>query len=374
MIRVGYLSNTFSNHPGSHLISGLFRLHDRTEFEISCFSYGKDDHSYYRKRAEQEADQFFDISQMNDTIAAELIRQHQMDILVDLRGFTHANRLRINAFRPASIHVIYLGYPGTTGADFIDYIVADKIVIPESHAQYFCEKVVYMPHCYQVNDNTQKIHERLFHRTEFNIPDEVFAFCCFCTHYKIEPIMFDCWARILKRVPQSVLCLLEGSKSAEKNLKKEMVNRGVDEKRLLFQKKMPKDEHLARIRLFDLSLDTRIVNGHTTTSDALWAGVPVVTIKGGHFSSRVSASILNAIGLAELITNDIGEYEELAVDIANNPEKLQALKKKVETNRLTAPLFDTPRFTRNLERAYREMVNIAKRGESPKQIDVQQLD
>lgn len=374
MIRIGYLSNTFSNHPGSHLISGLFRLHDRAEFEIFCFSYGKNDQSYYRKRAEQESDQFLDISLMDDALVAELIRQHQIDILVDLRGFTHANRLSINAFRPAPVHVIYLGYPGTTGADFIDYIIADKVVIPESHARYFSEKIVYMPDCYQVNDNTQKISERLFQRGQFNIPDDVFAFCSFCTHYKIEPIMFDCWARILKRVPQSVLCLVEGSKGAQKNLRNAIVDRGVDENRLLFMEKMTKEEHLARLRLFDLSLDTRLVNGHTTTSDALWAGIPVMTINGGHFSSRVSASILKAIGLTELIANDIGEYEELAVDIANSPEHLQVLKKKVEKNRLTTPLFDTPRFTRNLERAYREMISVARRGELPKQIDVQELD
>jgi protein O-GlcNAc transferase len=233
MIKIGYLSNTFRNHAGSHLISGIFRLHNRSEFEIYSFSYGANDGSYYRKRVEHESDYFFDISQLSDREAAALISRHFIDILIDLRGFTHANRLRINAFRPAHVHVVYLGYPGTTGADFIDYIIADKVVVPNAHVQYFSEKVVYMPHCYQANDNTQKISDRQYDRNEFNIPEDAFAFCSFSTHYKIEPIMFDCWVRILKRVPQSVLCLVEGSKSAEKNLRNAFVDRGVDQKRLL---------------------------------------------------------------------------------------------------------------------------------------------
>lgn len=374
MIRIAYLSNTFRNHPGSHLISGIFRLHDRSEFEIFCFSYGRNDHSYYRKRAEQEADYFFDISQVSDMAAADLIRHHRIDILVDLRGFTQDNRLSISALRPAPIQVFYLGYPGTTGADFIDYIIADKVVVPKAHIPYFSEKIVYMPHCYQANDNTQKISERRFQRREFNIPKDVFAFCSFSTHYKIEPIMFDCWTRILKRVPRSVLCLVEGGRTTQTNLKKELANRSVDQSRLLFLNKLPKDEHLARLQLLDLSLDTRIYNGHTTTSDALWAGIPVVALKGGHFASRVSASILQTMGLPELVTRDIDEYEALAVKIALSSEHQNILKQKIDANRLTSPLFDTPRFTKNLERAYLEMMRIHQLGESPRHIDIRETE
>ncbi len=370
MIRIGYLSNTFANHPGSHLISGIFRLHDRSQFQIFSFSYGVDDGSYYRKRIEKDSDHFFDISQLSDNQAAALIRQHRIDILIDLRGFTHGHRLRISALRPAPIHVVYLGYPGTTGADFIDYLIGDKVVVPQDHLQYFSEKIVYMPHCYQANDNTQQISGRTFQRSEFNIPDDAFAFCSFATHYKIEAVMFDCWTRILKQVPRSVLCLVEGGKGVQHNLQREIINRGVDEKRLFFVNKLPKDEHLARLKLMDLSLDTRIYNGHTTTSDALWAGIPVLTVKGGHFASRVSASILQAMGLPELITHEIGEYEALAVRIATDRALLRELKEKVAANRSTAPLFDTPRFTRNLERAYREMIAIHRRGDAPRLIEV----
>ena len=373
MINIGYLSNTFRNHPGAHLISGIFRLHDRTEFKVYCFSYGPDDGSIYRKRVERESDRFFDISQMSDINAADLIRRHHIDILIDLRGFTQANRLGISALRPAPIHVVYLGYPGTTGAEFIDYLIADKVVVPADHIQYFSENIVYMPHCYQANDNTQEISDRKFSRSEFSIPEDIFAFYSFSTHYKIEPVMFDCWTRILKKVPRSVICLLEGSQRVEQNLKRELVKREVDESRLIFIKKMPKDEHLARLRLMDVSLDTRIYNGHTTTSDALWAGIPVVTLKGGHFASRVSASILQAMGLPELITHEIDEYEELAVKIGQSPELLKNLKDKISANRLTTPLFDTPRFTKNLEQAYREMIRIYQCGDSPRQIEVQEV-
>jgi protein O-GlcNAc transferase len=369
-ITLGYLSNTFSNHPGSHLISGMFKLHDRSAFEILCFSFGADDGSYYRKRVERDSDKFFDIRCVSDSAAAELMYHHHTDILIDLRGFTHDSRLGISAMRPAPIQVVYLGYPGTTGAGFIDYIIADKIVVPKEHIEYFGEKIIYMPHCYQVNDHTQKIADRRLNRGDCGIPEDTFAFCSFVTHYKLEPVMFSCWMRILKRVPASILYLLTGSEAAQKNLRNESAKYGIDDERLIFGKKLPKDEHLARLQLMDLSLDTRIYNGHTTTSDALWASVPVLALKGGHFASRVSASILQAIGLPELVTNELREYEELAVELANSPERISSLKNKIRANRLKEPLFDTPGFTRNLERAYREMMEIFLAGGEPRQIEV----
>ena len=372
VIRVGYLSNTFNDHPGSQLISGIFRLHDRSAFEIFCYSYGLDDGSYYRKRIEQDSDHFVDICRMSDPAAAALIRHHRIDILIDLRGHTRGNRLSICALRPAPVQVVYLGYPGTTGADFLDYLIADKVVIPKAHIDFFSEKIVYMPYCYQANDHTQKIASQRMKRSDYGIPESAFAFCSFVTHYKLEPLMFDCWMRILQRAPDAVLCLLEGSPIAQRNLRNALARHGIGAERLIFAEKLPKQEHLARLALMDMALDTRIYNGHTTTSDALWAGVPVLTLKGRHFASRVSASILKAIGLPELITDELDKYEALAVKLASTPEMLLKLKHKLEKNRLKSPLFDTLRFTRNLERAYQEMMEIYRAGEQPRQIEVKE--
>ncbi|WP_155302818.1 tetratricopeptide repeat protein [Desulfosarcina widdelii] len=372
VIRIGYLSNTFRNHPGAQLISGVFRHHDRSRFGIYCFSYGANDGSIYRKRIEKDSDRFFDIFRLSDGETADLIHRQQIDILVDLRGFTQGSRLGINALRPAPIHVAYLGYPGTTGADYIDYIIADKIVVPANHASHFGESVVYMPHCYQANDNLQKISDRTMYRGEFGIPQDAFVFCSFATHYKLEPVMFDCWMRILKRVPQSVLCLLTGERFLMRNIKREAIRADVAPDRLIFLEKLPKDEHLKRLQLMDVSLDTRIYNGHTTTSDSLWAGIPVLTLKGDHFASRVSASILQAIALPELIVDEIGKYEDLAVKLATDPGLFGMLKQKVGKNRLTEPLFDTSRFTRNLESAYQEMIHRYRSGQLLRRIEVQE--
>jgi protein O-GlcNAc transferase len=370
VIRIGYLSNTFRNHPGAQLIAGVFRLHDRARFSIYSFSYGANDGSVYRKRIEKESDHFVDISRLSDGEAAALIHQHRIDILVDLRGLTQGSRLGISALRPAPIHVVYLGYPGTTGADFIDYIIADKTVVPTSQIPCFSESVVYLPHCYQATDNTQKIANRKMSRTDVEIPEDAFLFCSFATHYKFEPMMFDCWMRVLQQVPQGVLCLLKSDKFTQQNLIKECVRRNIKSERLFFLEKLPKDEHLKRLQMMDLSLDTRIYNGHTTTSDSLWAGIPVLTLKGTHFASRVSASILQTIDLPELIVDKIEKYEALAIKIASNPEFLKALKQKIHRNRLTEPLFDTPRFVRNLEQAYLEMIQLFRSGKPRRQIDV----
>jgi predicted O-linked N-acetylglucosamine transferase (SPINDLY family) len=231
-----------------------------------------------------------------------------------------------------------------------------------------------MPHCYQVNDDTQKIAESRLGRKDYGIPEDAFVFSSFVTHYKLEPIMFSCWMRILKRVPSGILCFLEGSKVAQSNLQNELVKHGIRKERLIFVPKLPKEEHLARLQLLDLSLDTRIYNGHTTTSDALWAGLPVLTLKGGHFASRVSASILQAIGLPELIANELEEYEDLAVELAHSPEKLLSLRNRLKANRSKMPLFDTCRFTKNLEKAYQEMWKVFQAGDEPRHIKVKETD
>jgi protein O-GlcNAc transferase len=255
---------------------------------------GKDDGSYYRARIQNDCDKFVDISSLSFTNAAKCIYEDQVDILVDLKGYTKDNRLAICALRPAPIQVSYLGFPGTTGADFLDYLITDKIVTPEDHAFYYSENFVYLPHCYQVNDHTQPISNKDWKKTDIGLPESCFVFCCFNHPYKIDSVMFDVRMRILQQVPESVLWLLSGNKIAEKNLRREAEARGVKSERLIFAEMLPKDEHLGRLKFADLNLDTRIVNGHATTSDALWAGVPVITLQGSNFASRVSSSILFA--------------------------------------------------------------------------------
>ncbi len=369
-IAVGYLSNDFCNHPVAHLMLSLFGLHNRDEFEIFCYSYGKDDGSYYRTRIKQDCDKFVDIRMLNHTDAAKCIYEDQVDILVDLMGHTRNNRLSICALRPAPIQVSYLGFPGTTGADFFNYIITDRIVTPKDHAPYYSEKFVYLSHCYQVNDYTQAISNKDFKKADFGLPEGSFTFCSFNQAYKIERIIFNVWMNILLQVPESVLWLSLESKTAEKNLRHEAELRGLKPERLIFSNRLPIDEHLKRLKLADLALDTQIYNGGATTSNALWAGVPVITLQGSHFASRMSASILTAIGLTELITYSLEEYETLAVRLTCNPEELQAIRQKLDKNRLVAPLFDTPRFVRNLETAYKEMWKIFLAGERPRQIDV----
>ncbi len=369
-IRIGYVSNNFRNHPNAHLTVGLFGLHDRNAFDIICYSYGPDDASSYRKRIRQECDKFVDIRNISDTDAASLIFNDRIDILVDLVGFTRGNRISIFALRPAPIQVRYLGFPGTTGADFFDYFITDRTATPETDALYYTEKFVYMPNCYQVNDHTQKIAKRTWARTELGLPEKGFVFCSFNHPYKIDPLIFDTWMHILSHVPGSVLWLLRGNEIAEKNLKREAGARGVNPGRLIFADLFPKPDHLARLQLAGLALDTRVVNGHITTSDALWAGTPVITVTGNHFISRVSSSILKAVGMPELVTSSLDQYQGLAIHLATHPDELNDVRQRLAANRRTAPLFDTARFTANLENAYREMLNIMISGEKPRQIDV----
>jgi len=369
-IVVGYLSNNFQNHTMAHLMLGLFGLHNRDEFQISCYSYGDDDGGLYRKGIQRDCDKFVDIRNLSHAEAAKCIYEDQVDILVDLMGHTRGSRLYISALRPAPIQARYLGLAGTTGADFFDYIITDRIITPEDHAQHYSETFVYLPHSYQVNDRTQAISNRAWKRAEFGLPEDSFVFCSFNQAYKIEPVMFDSWMKILRQVPEGVLWLQRANETVEKNLRLETEARGVKPERLIFSQKLPPDEHLARLRLADLSLDTRIVNGAATTSDALWVGVPVITLQGGHFASRMSSSILTAIGLSELVTHTLEDYEAVAVRLARNPGELQAIRQRLEKNRLTEPLFDTPRFAGNLEKAYKEMWEIFLGGERPRQIEV----
>jgi predicted O-linked N-acetylglucosamine transferase (SPINDLY family) len=294
----------------------------------------------------------------------------EVDIAVDLMGFTGTSRPGIFAFRPAPVQVNYLGYPGTMGADYIDYLLADRILIPRQEEIYYSEKIVTLPDCYQANDSQRVIAEPAPTRAEAGLPDRGMVFCCFHNGFKILPEMFDIWMRILRAVEGSVLWLLDLNPFVTANLRREAAARGVAPERLLFAPRMPVANHLARHRLADLFLDTLPYNGHTTASDALWAGLPVLTCVGSTFAGRVGASLLTAVGLPELIASSLEEYEALALELAGNPTMLTDLKAKLARNREKYPLFDTPRFTRHIETAYRQMLERSRRGLPPESFDV----
>ncbi len=369
-ITVGYLSNNFRDHPLAHLLFGIFSLHDRSRFRINCYSLGPEDDSNYRKQVQQNCDKFVDLSDVSHSAAARAIYADEVDILVDLSGHTKGNRMEICALRPAPIQIRYLGLAGTTGADFFDYLLTDKIVTPPAHRLHYTENFVYLPHCYQANAYRQSYGDQIKAEDESRPPADPFIFCSFNQDYKIEPVMFACWMQILRRVPNGILWLMVRSQTARDNLRREAQNRGIDPDRLVFVERQSKAEHLARLKSAGLALDTRVVNGAATTSDALWAGVPVITLAGGHFASRMSASILTAIGLPELIAHSIEEYEALAVQTALEPDRLTGLRRKLAQNRLTEPLFDTPRFTSSLERAFTRMWQIFQAGLEPHAFEV----
>jgi predicted O-linked N-acetylglucosamine transferase (SPINDLY family) len=354
-IRVGYFSADFKNHPVAYLISELFELHDRSQFEIYGFSLVKavDEMS---RRFQLAFDHFIESQGMSDIEIAQSSRDLNIDIAVDLTGFTQDARTGIFSYRPALIQVNYLGFPGTMGADYIDYIIADKTLIPLDAQSSYTEKVAYLPNSYQANDRKRAIAEKKFTRHQLGLPEDEFVFCCFNNNFKILPVTFASWMRILKAVEGSVLWLLADNPTAKNNLIKEATARGLDSCRLIFAERMPLPEHLARHRQADLFLDTLPYNAHTTCSDALWAGLPVLTLMGSTFPGRVGASLLKAIDLPELITNTQEEYEAMAIELAINPQKLRDIKLKLARNRLTTPLFDTPLFTKNLETIYTKMM------------------
>jgi protein O-GlcNAc transferase len=369
-ITIGYLSNNYGDHPVSHLMQYMFGLHDRKDFNIFCYSYGKDDGSQYRKTIAQQCDKFVDLFDLSYLDSARCIYEDQVDILVDLVGHTENNRMGISAYRPAPVQVSYLGFLGSTGADFMDYIITDRIVTPDEHARYYTEKLIYMPHTYQVNNNLVSNSENQIKKSDFNLPENSFVLCSFNKPYKIEPQIFDTWMKILKKTDDSILWLYNGGAIAEKNLKDDAKASGVDPDRLIFASMMPLENHLERLKLADLALDTRIYNGGATTSNALWAGIPVITMLGGHFVSRMTASSLDAVGLPEFITHSLEEYETLAVRLAKNPEELSKIKRRLKKNLLKSSLFDTQGFVTDLETAYRQIWEIYLSNQKPRQIVV----
>jgi predicted O-linked N-acetylglucosamine transferase (SPINDLY family) len=354
-IRIGYFSADFQNHATAHLMAELFELHDKDKFELIAFSFGPNLHDEMRQRISLAFDQFIDVTTLSDLEVAQLSRKLGIHIAIDLKGLTQDSRLGIFSYRAAPIQVSYLGYPGSLGAEYIDYLIADKTLIPEMSQPYYSEKIVYLPYSYQVNDRKKVIADTQFTKNELGLPLEGFVFCCFNSNYKITPEVFNSWIRILKAVEGSVLWLFEDNSSASFNLRKEAQARGLDPNRIIFAPRMQLPEHLARHKLADLFLDTNPCNAHTTASDALWSGLPVLTWMGESFASRVAGSLLQALDLPELIATGQEEYEQLAIDLATNTEKLKSIKNKLKRNRLKEPLFDTPTFAKHLETAYTKM-------------------
>ena len=354
-IRIGFLTSDFREHATSYLSAGMFESYDKSRFEIIAISWGGNDHSAIRRRIETSSDRFVDVQTKTDSEIAAIVRELRIDIAVDMMGYIKDSRPNIFARRCAPIQASYLAYPGTIGADFMDYIIADRIVAPECQYDSYSEKIVTLPNSYQVNDAKRPISDRSFTRHELGLPETGIVFCCFNNNYKITPDIFDCWMRLLRRVDESVLWLLEDNVTAASNLRKEASDRGVVPDRIIFAERMPQAEHLSRHRLADLFLDTLPYNAHTTASDALWAGVPILTCRGRTFAGRVAASLLNAVQLPELVTTTMDDYERLAVELATNPEKLADVKVRLARNRQTAALFDTKLFTRHLEAAFTTM-------------------
>jgi FkbM family methyltransferase len=356
-IRLAYVSPDFREHPVGHLMAGIIEHHDPAKFETIAISLGLDDKGVLRQRFENAFGRFIDVRSKKSWEIAELIRSLEVDILIDLAGYTADSRTDVFSYRPAPIHVNFLGYPGSLGVDYMDYILADRIVIPEEHQKYYSEKVAYLPDAYLPTDSNLKIAERTPTRTEMGLPENGVVFCSFNHDYKINPPMFDVWMRLLDQVPGSVLWLMKLNEPAQCNLRREAEQRHIDPERLIFATRVPSvEDHLARYRLADMFLDTTPYNAHTTASDALRVGLPVITYQGNTFSGRVAASLLNAIGLPELIAHSLDEYEATALDLARDPTRLAKLKAQLLAHQETYPLFKTDLFCRNLEQALYEMM------------------
>lgn len=352
-IRVAYISPDLREHPVGHLMAGVFEQHDKTRFETIAISLGIDDNSRLRSRMLKAFDRFIDVREMGSLQVAQLMREMEVDIAVDLGGYTSDTRTDIFSFRPAPVQVNYLGYPGTMGVDYYDYILADQHVIPMEQQQYYSEKVVYLLDAYLSTDSSVKISERTPTRVECGLPETGFVFCSFSHDYKISPHVFDVWMRLLLQISGSVLWLVSRNETSQRNLRREAEKRGVDGSRLIFAGRVPLvEDHLARYRQADLFLDTHPYNAHTTAADALMAGLPVLTYMGNSFPSRVAGSLLHAIGVPELATRSHAEYESLALRLAREPELCVAFKARIAGNKSTYPLFDTQGFCFNLETTY----------------------
>jgi predicted O-linked N-acetylglucosamine transferase (SPINDLY family) len=353
-IKIGYFSADFRDHPVSVLCAGLFEAHDKSKFELIGFYSGPENSSVMHRRVASAFDIFIDIRLKEDKEVAELSRNIGIDIAVDLTGIMEYGRVGVFSYRAAPIQLSYIGYLGTMGASYYDYIIADNTIIPTESQPYYVEKIVYLP-SYQVNDSKRQIPRRLYSKAELNLPETGFIFCCFNNNYKMTPTTFDSWMRILSAIPDSVLLIYAGNTWAEENIKMEAKKRGVTQNRIVFGSRIGTSENLARYKCADLFLDTLPYNAGTTASDAIWAGLPLLTCMGNSFASRVAASLLNAIELPELIATSQEQYEAKAINLATDPSKIKTIKEKLERHRMTTALFDTSRFTKHIEAAYSKM-------------------
>ena len=369
-IRVAYLSADFHDHATAYLMAECFERHDSTRFDTIAISFGPDRQDGMRQRLQKAFGRFIDVREQSDAEVAQLLRSLEVDIAVDLKGYTQDCRTGILARRCAPVQVNYLGFPGTMGAPYIDYIVGDATVTPLGCGRFYTEHIVRLPHSYQVNDRQRAVAPTTPSRAEAGLPQQGFVFCCFNNNYKISPAVFAVWMRLLQRTPGSVLWLLQDNAEAAAHLRASAKAAGVDPARLVLAPRVPMPEHLARQRLADLFLDTLPYNAHTTTSDALWVGLPVLTCLGESFPGRVAASLLRAAGLPELVTTSLADYEALAITLATTPGMLADLRTRLERGRLVCPLFDTDGFVRNMEQAYEEMVRRVQAGEAHRDIDL----
>jgi predicted O-linked N-acetylglucosamine transferase (SPINDLY family) len=369
-LTIGYLSSDLRDHPSGHLIAGLFKAHDRNQVAVHAYSIGPDDGSAYRRQFEADADKFVDLSAVGNLEAARRIHEDRVDILVDHNGLTRLARPEISALRPAPIQATWLGFPGTTGADFFDYAITDGIVTPAGVEAYYTERLCRLPHSYQVNDRWPPTIGAATDRQAEGLPATGPVYCCFCASYKIERSIFARWMAILRAVPSAVLWLLSGPAAMQNRLQAAASEAGVEPARVIFGVRKPKPDHLARLALADLMLDTGTYGGHTTLSDALLAGVPAITRLGEDFPSRVGASLLTAVGLEDLVMPDFERYESLAIELGQDAGALAAIKARLAAAQPKTPLFSPDRFARSLERAYWEMWRIHSAGEAPRTIDL----
>ncbi len=367
-IVLGYFSADFHSHATAYLMADLFEQHDKNLFEVIAFSYGMSRDDPMSRRLKNAFDQFLEVKDKSNLQIAELARELKIDIAVDLKGFTQDGRSEIFAYGAAPVQINYLGYPGTLSSNYIDYIIADSILISEENKIYYSEKIIRLPNSYQPNDRRRAIVNRKFSRAELGLPKEAFVYCCFNNNYKILPVIFDLWMSLLKTVPGSVLWLLEDNSYAVENLKKEAKLNGVNPQRLIFAPRLPIHDHLARHQHADLFLDTFPYNAHTTSSDALWSGLPVLTLTGESFASRVGASLLNATNLSELVTYSTEEYFNLAVELAINRDRMQALQRRLRENFLNFPLFNTSLYTKHIEKAFTQIYKRYQAGLPPEHI------
>jgi predicted O-linked N-acetylglucosamine transferase (SPINDLY family) len=355
-LRIGYLSSDLHEHATAYLIAEVLEHHDRERFEVFAYSYGPEDGSAMRQRLRTACEHFIDIAREPDDLAARRIASDEIDILLDLKGYTMGDRLTIMAHRPCDIQVTWLGYPGTTGASFIDYLIADPFVIPSDAESFYSERIVRMPHCYQPNDRKRAQAEPL-HRADYGLPEHAFVFCCFNQTYKITPEVFTVWMELLRAVPNSILWIFANNDLAKRNLLECAQAHGMGAQRIVFAPRLPNAQHLARYRVADLALDTFPYTSHTTLSDALWCGCPAVALCGKTFAARVSGSLLRVAGLPELVTHTLFDYEQLAVKLARDPQRLSELRARIAQARDNSPLFDSAAFTRDLEGLYAKLVS-----------------